>query len=310
MVTVALLSLLSRDSETRASVSEPRSPERASLASMVGLDASSQGLHTPADDVDLHARRLVALRDVCSWAPVFGGVDSAELEGFDLAVVDAVADADGSSDTSEGDVAALHDADVLVLAYLSVGTVENWRHYASAVPTEWTLGPVEGWDGERYVDARESGWRGLMVAEARTLAAAGFDGLYLDNLDVGELFPETQEGLVDLVTELRTAAPDVLLVAQNGLAVAERLPIDGIAHEDVYWRWDDGYRASTPEETAEIVSGLRLLQAGGLPVFTVDYAEPNSEGANDALVRALGEGFHPVVTTLELDRLPHTTPSC
>jgi len=257
---------------------------------------------------DPRAVRQASLRDARRWAPVFGGWDPSRLEGFDLVVVDAVADRGGVCETTPSDVHALHEQGTLVLAYLSVGTVEAWRHYADSVPPDWKLAPVEDWDGEQYVDARRPGWRELMATEARRLAAACFDGLYLDNLDVGEDFPETQDGLVELVEGLRAAAPALLLVAQNGLAVAERLPIDAIAHEDVFWRFDGGYRASRPAETSELLAGLRPLRDRGLPVFTLDYAEPGSSGAAEALTRSLAEGFCPAVSILELDQLPHATP--
>jgi uncharacterized protein (TIGR01370 family) len=258
----------------------------------------------------MHRRRVERLRRVCSWAPVFGGFDAAELQDFDMVVVDAVRSADGDAGTSKAEVAALRRRGVLVLAYLSVGTVEDWRHYASSVPRSWTLGAVEGWAGERYVDARQAGWRRLMAREAETMAAQGLDGLYLDNLDVAEDFPKTSRGVVALVKQLRAAAPALLLVAQNGLAVDHRLPVDAVAHEDVFARWDDGYRRSTAAETADVLPKLRRLHRRGLPIFTLDYAEPGSSEAQAALQQSLVEGFHPAVSVLDLDRLPHAVPRC
>jgi uncharacterized protein (TIGR01370 family) len=240
---------------------------------------------------------------------VFGGVDAARIRGYELAVVDGVREADGASDISAEQVSALQQGGTLVVSYLSVGTVESWRAYATEVSASWTIGPVENWPEERYVDVRESGWQKIMVREARSLAASGFDGLYLDNLDIAEEFPETREAVIELVTKLRAAVPDVLLVAQNGLSVAERLPIDAIAHEDTYWRWDSGgYRASTPRETSTILRGLRRLRDRGLPVFTLDYTEPGSTAALDVIARSLAEGFRPAVSVLDLNRPPHAVP--
>ena len=138
-----------------------------------------------------------------------------------------------------------------------------------------------------------------MAREAQTLAAAGFDGLYLDNLDVADLHPRTATGVVKLVEGLADAAPDLLLVAQNGLAVADRLPIDGLAHEDVFWRWDGRYRPSSAAERAALLPGLRALRDRGLPIFTLDYAKPGSPGADEALASSLAEGFRPAVSVLE-----------
>lgn len=249
-------------------------------------------------------RRRTALQAVRRWAPVFGGDPAAmDLSGYELIVLDGIGERDSGSPAAA--VLPRLREHALVLSYLSVGTVEEWRPYADRVAAAWTLGPVEDWPGERYADARVPQWRELMAEQAAALAAAGFDGLYLDNLDVAEDHPALADALVELVQGLRAAAPELLLVAQNGLAVDERLPVDAVAHEDVWWRWEDGYRRSPPYETSELVAGLRGLRARGLPIFTLDYAEPGSPGAAEAVRRSLEEGFHPAVSVLDLDRPPH-----
>jgi uncharacterized protein (TIGR01370 family) len=253
---------------------------------------------------ELRARRLRDLAEARRWAPVFGGTDVAGLQSYDLVVLDCVGDRDGS-EISAADLATLHSSGVLVLSYLSVGTLEAWRPYAELVPPSWTLADVEDWPDERYVNGGEPGWQEIMETEARRLSARGLDGLYLDNLDVAEDFPETRGGVIDLVLKLRAAVPEMLLIAQNGLSVADELPIDGISHEDTFWRWDGGYRPSSAEETAAIVRGLRALRSRGLPVLTLDYTPVVSDAAGEVVARSLAEGFVPAVSVLELDRPPH-----
>jgi cysteinyl-tRNA synthetase len=249
-------------------------------------------------------KRLRDLGRVRSWAPVFGGADASHLDSYDLVVLDCVGDKNGSQ-VSATDLRTLHGADVLVVSYLSVGTVEDWRPYAELVPDSWTLADVEDWPGERYVNAAEPGWQEMMETEALGLAARGVDGLYLDNLDVAEDFPSTRRGVINLVRKLRGAVPEMLLITQNGLTVADELPIDAIAHEDTYWRWDGGYRPSSAKETAAIVRRLRRLRGQGLPVLTLDYTPARSDAAGDVVARSLAEGFIPAVSVLELDRPPH-----
>lgn len=253
-----------------------------------------------------HDRRSAALHAARRWAPVFGCEDLAtwDLHDYQLVVVDGIGDRRPASRPSAVVLHALR-RHALVLSYLSVGTVEEWRPYADRVPDEWTLGAVEDWEGERYADVRQHGWRELMTEAAAGLADAGYDGLYLDNLDVAEDHPALAGALVELVVALRAAAPALVIVAQNGLAVADRLPIDAIAHEDVFWRWEDGYRRSPSQETAALLRGLQRLSERGLPVFTLDYAEPGSAAAAEAAQRSLAEGFRPAVSVLELDRPPH-----
>jgi uncharacterized protein (TIGR01370 family) len=249
-------------------------------------------------------RRLGDLARVRSWAPVFGGTDVSRLGSYDLVVLDCVGGRDGSQ-ISATDLGTLHSSGVLVVSYLSVGTVEAWRPYAKLVPGAWTLAEVEDWPGERYVNAGEPGWQEIMETEARRLSPLGVDGLYLDNLDVAEDFPATRHGVIELVRKLRAAVPEMLLIAQNGLAVAAELPIDAISHEDTFWRWDDGYRPSSAAETAAIVRRLRDMRARGLPVLTLDYTPAGAEAAAEVVARSVAEGFIPAVSVLELDRPPH-----
>jgi len=263
---------------------------------------ASSGLAAPTHRL---TERRRALHGVRRWAPVFGADVLEDTSGYDLIAIDGLPDASGDDGAARARLAAARASGALVLSYLSVGTVEGWRTYAPEVRASWTRGRVSGWPNERYVDARERGWQEIMAGAAATLATAGFDGLYLDNLDVGEEFPQTQPGLVELVAGLRAIAPDLVLVAQNGLAVVDRLDVDAIAHEDTWWRWDDGYRRSPEDETAEILAGLRRQRERGLPVLTLDYTDPGSPAAAETVARSLGEGFCPAVSVLDLDRLPH-----
>jgi uncharacterized protein (TIGR01370 family) len=249
--------------------------------------------------------RLAALRRVERWAPLIGAYDVPALDGFELVVVDGLRDADGDT-AARARLAAARATGALVLAYLSVGTVEDWRPYAREVPLEWTFGPMPGWPGERLVDARAEGWRRIMAREAAGLEELGFDGLFLDNLDVAEDRPETQDAIVALVEEVRAAAGASLLIAQNGLATIDRLPVDGVSREDTWSRWEDGrYRASAPGETAAIVAALRRQRARGLVVLTLDYTEPGDPEAGAIVRRSRAAGFVPAVSVLALDRAPH-----
>jgi uncharacterized protein (TIGR01370 family) len=259
-----------------------------------------------ADCPDTRSRRLAALRRVRRWAPVIGADALPDLDAPDLVVVDGLPEAGGDATAARARLGAARAAGALVIAYVSVGTVERWRPYASAVPAAWTLGALPGWEGERIADARAEGWRRLMAHAARDLRELGFDGLFLDNLDVAEEHPSTQDAMVALVAGIRAAAGDILLIAQNGLATIERLPVDAIAHEDTWWRWQGRrYGPSPPGETAAILAGLRRQRARGLVVLTLDYTEPGDPAAAAIVRRSRAEGFVPAVSVLALDRAPH-----
>jgi len=262
--------------------------------------------HHRNDQPPTRIARLAALHRVDSWAPVIGAYALPALGAPDLIVVDGLRDAAGDDTGARARLTAARATGALVIAYLSVGTLEDWRPYASEVPPEWTFGPMPGWEGERFVDARAEGWRRIMAREAAGLQELGFDGLFLDNLDVADDHPQTQDAIVELVEAIRAAAAESVLIAQNGLATIDRLPVDAISREDTWWRWEDGrYGASPPEETAEILGALRRQRARGLVVLTLDYTEPGHPEAEAIVQRSRAEGFVPAVSVLALDRAPH-----
>src|SRR4051794_36806718 len=86
--------------------------------------------------------RLAALRRVERWAPVIGAYELPALDAPDLVVVDGLRDADGDDTAARARLAAARATGALVIAYLSVGTVEGWRPYAPEVAPEWTFGPM------------------------------------------------------------------------------------------------------------------------------------------------------------------------
>jgi len=252
--------------------------------------------------------RIAKLRDAGSWAPVYGASRHAGLERFDVVVVDASVDRDGSRSFRPEDVQALRSSGRLVVAYLSAGTVAMWRAHTREVPEAWLLAEVEHWPGERYVDAREEGWQAILEAEGTRLARDGLDGLYLDNLDAAEDFPGIAEGIVAAVKRLRSALPEHLLIAQNGLGIANSIPIDALAHEDVWWVGAGGYRPTPRGTQRRLLRELRALRDAGLPILTLDYTPPGSPAAAEIVAASLAEGFLPAVTEVEVEGLPHAHP--
>ena len=86
-----------------------------------------------------------------------------------------------------------------MLAYLNVGSVENWRYYWQ---DGWETGDPD-WIGETYSEQFSDEfwakyWRPewheiLYDSESsylRTVLDQGFDGVFLDNIDAYEVFEE------------------------------------------------------------------------------------------------------------------------
>lgn len=154
----------------------------------------------------------------------------------------------------------------LVLAYLNVGQAEDYRAYFRAewkdAAPDWILGDdPEGWAGNFPVAYWHAEWRAIVVALARAIARAGYDGAYLDWVAGYQHDPvvarATAEGvnaraaMIDLVDAVGRAArlinPDFLVVVQNVPEFADEpaLPAiaDAIAQEHI---WFDGTEGNDP----------------------------------------------------------------
>ncbi len=267
------------------------------------------------------------LAEVDSWAFAIGdgaldGTPAAVAERlgvFDLVVVD------GEEVTAE-QVAAVRARGTVVLAYLSVGTIEPWRSwYGRLEPFA-----LERWDawGEYYADIGEPGYRAEIGRIVAALLDKGFDGLFLDNVDMVESHPDQTEGMRLLVSDLShvvrvgggsrgdseigDGVPAGLLFAQNGddFALALAGLLDGWNMEDVTFGYDfdtDSYVRTPALEHEAALATIASMRAADVFVTTTDYVgTAGSADEVEALGAARRAGALPYVSDIELTRIPVT----
>jgi len=93
-------------------------------------------------------------------------------------------------DYTKAEVAALKASGYTVLGYLSCGSVSDEREYYKALKP-YCLKKLDDWPHERYLDLRKAAARDWCVDRARAVKAQGFDGWWIDNLDVYEEYPSS-----------------------------------------------------------------------------------------------------------------------
>ena len=79
----------------------------------------------------------------------------------------------------------------VVLAYISIGSAENYRYYWQSewntVPPEWIVKPYENYPDEYWVDYRDADWQKMIFGNddsyLKKIIDAGFDGAFLDNVE-------------------------------------------------------------------------------------------------------------------------------
>ena len=80
-------------------------------------------------------------------------------------------------------IAQLQAAGRRVLCYFSAGSFENWRPDASSFEAAALGSPLDGWEGERWLDVRHPNVHAIMRSRLDLAVTKGCDGVEPDNMD-------------------------------------------------------------------------------------------------------------------------------
>jgi cysteinyl-tRNA synthetase, unknown class len=203
----------------------------------------------------------------------------------------------------------------IVLAYLSIGEAEKYRYYwqpdweTDGLAPPWLADPNKRYRTNFPVRYWHEGWQAIIFHGENSylgrILDAGFDGIYLDRVDVYQEFekenPAAGEQMIAFVKALaargRSARPGFLIVPQNGEELLEaadyRALIDGIAKEDLMFGDGRSKHPNSPQRIEDGVHQLKLLAGDGKPVFVVEYLDDPQDiaGAREH-IEALGFVAH------------------
>ncbi len=241
------------------------------------------------------------------------------LGAYDVVVVDG-------EEASEAEVGALQADGATVLAYLSVGTIEKWRGWYPELK-RYRLAAWQDWKDEWFADVSRPGLRNDLADEiAPDILAKGFDGLFLDNVDMIEprRYREQRVGMRDLVSRLGALvhADGGLLFAQNGywglrkFGILDDGHLDGWNREDVTWTFDFDRRKYVPNsgrDRDEALDDLAAMRARGHFTTATNYTKRSSGAAVDESIEdACGVGALPFIGDIGLTakRLPESPYVC
>lgn len=250
-----------------------------------------------------------------TFVPALGitlnGTNIRRLAARDLVVVDG-------DDATSGQVQRLRAKGAIVLAYLSVGSVESWRSWFPLLK-DYRLEELGDWDGERYTDVSRAEARDALADKiAPEVLAKGFDGLFLDNVDMVEDHAPQQPGMVELVKRLsdRVHAGGGVLMAQNADVSIDPFVslLDAWNREDPTGTYDFERKKYQPTDEAGrrlARATIKKLRAAGLVVTTTDYfGSPTSAQAKRAIRIACKAGAVPFVGEITLAKVPAKAARC
>ena len=272
------------------------------------------------------------LAQVKSWHYQLDAVDVDALSKRDVdMLVTDYATAGGKVPLSREDVTRLKikpdGSRRVVISYLSVGEAEEYRFYWTdawkAQKPAWLVRENCAWPKAWMVRYWDPGWREVIIAGAaaylKRIIDAGFDGVYLDRVDMWEntsdLNPQSKAAMIDFVADLAATAralkPGFIVIAQNAEDLLEnrryRRTIDAVAKEELFYSKTDTGGRNHAEDIAKSLGHLGRLRWQFKPVFPVEYLLKADE-ITVAGTEARKLGLVPVFPTRALDGRDPTAP--
>ena len=199
----------------------------------------------------------------------------------------------------------------LVVAYMSIGEAEIWRWYWRPEWTDedekpgWSVAENCAWPGAHMVRFWHDGWRDIIYRGRRPylkrIIEAGFDGVYLDRVDIWEQLvkerPTARADMIEFVKELaatgRRWKPGFIVIPQNAEHLLSdrsyRNAIDGLGKEDMLFGTAGTDKRNVEKEIVWSKRQLSYLLGDYKPVFAVEYpTTPQNIAAAKAELGALG----------------------
>ncbi len=200
-----------------------------------------------------------------------------------------------------------------VLSYISIGEAEDYRDYWQdwwkPGNPPWLEEENPDWPGNYPVKFWYRGWQDIILERVEKIMREGYDGLYLDRVDVYERYldehPDADRWMVDFVKKItkrcRQINPSCIIVPQN----AEELllfddyleKINGIGKEELWYM--EG-KENPPEEVDRTAALLDMVLKKGGFVLVVEYVK-DREKIMKVLLNSWERGYVPFITSKALD---------
>lgn len=247
-----------------------------------------------------------------SWAVLYhSGTPITDLFNIDLLVLDP---------KSGYDVRTLTNRGQTVLAYLSIGEVENYRSYFARVKGAGAvLMENENWPGSYFVDIRKKMWARLLIEEViPDLLRQGFNGLMLDTIDnpiylatQGAKYKGMDKAAIRLVKAIRHHYPDIHIMLNRGFEILPDVAksLDSVLAESTFTTYNFANKKAeklTPVQRDYYFTALEKAtkENKGLQVYSLDYWDPEDL----ITIRSIyhfqrAYGHVPYVSTIELNKV-------
>ncbi len=195
-------------------------------------------------------------------------------------------------DTSAGTIAKLHDKGKKVICYFSAGSYEDWRPDAESSPKAALAEPLDGWEGEWWLDVRNSKVRQIMQKRLDLAVTKGCDAVDPDNVDgyTNESgFPLTASHPLSYNKFLASEAH------KRGLAIGLKNDLDQVSKLVASFDFETNEQCFAYDEC----DLLQPFIGRGKPVFNIEYG--SSSKARRICPKANALNFDTLIKNLSLD---------
>lgn len=183
-------------------------------------------------------------------------------------------------DTSEADVAALHAQGRVVVAYVSVGSLESFRDDARLFPADAVGKPLIAYPNESWLDHRRDDVRALLDARFDRARDKGFDGLLFSTLGAYRVDSGFALTRADELAFLRYLAQ-----AAERRALAAGITDDFALLPELPERFD--FAIAVGCTARDGCATLATLAARGLPSYTLESESERARACDEVEQRGI-----------------------
>jgi len=242
-----------------------------------------------------------------SFGVVYSDINPSIVSGYKLLIVEPYF-------YSKQDIIEFHSRGIKVVAYLSLGEVNESRRYFNEFKEIGLIGKNEN-HGSYYINLSENRIKEKFIDEiVPELLSYGYDGLFLDTIDA--VAPYTlrrsmEQDMVDLISGIRSRNPDMLLIQNAGLFLLDKTAtyIDAVTIEAVASGYDfdkSEYQIKPETEYEERLEFIDSLHKNyKVPFLIIDFAE-NYETSLQVKSRLEDSGFPFFISNIEFRGLPNS----
>ncbi|MBT3182004.1 MAG: hypothetical protein HN337_05785 [Deltaproteobacteria bacterium] len=212
----------------------------------------------------------------------------------------------------------IHDNKKKAVGYISFGEVEQREsHFQRVHDQKLVVDENENWPDSYRVDMANPEWHKIILDELIPyVLSQDFDGIFIDTIDTAEYLEDVKKlsgqrtGAAQLIKKVRTKYPNIIIVMNNGLFMADQVgkQIDALVIEDIYTLYDfkkKSYNLAKKDWTDQRLKRAKAFQKiFKKPVLPLEYLKRDDKEAIQKITdEAKNEGFIPYISNIGLSEI-------